>query len=191
MSNFTRAEIDADIAMLTNKISLGGRIIPSNSDLLKKCFFIPIVSIFLSVFSTWVLYFIDSSKYSYISSEGYANYLVSEGWVVIVPTAIIGLFFSFMVYNNLIMYLTLSEELRENSLVLRHLRKVVKRTVALLLVIMLISAILSGFISWLAFGVPAAELALFFIVNLVVGMEINRLGAGLALEKISSVIKKI
>jgi len=191
MSNFTRAEIDADIAMLTNKISLGGRIIPSNSDLLKKCFFIPIVSIFLSVFSTWVLYFIDSSKYSYISSEGYANYLVSEGWVVIVPTAIIGLFFSFMVYNNLIMYLTLSEELRENSLVLRRLRKVVKRTVALLLVIMLISAILSGFISWLAFGVPAAELALFFIVNLVVGMEINRLGAGLALEKISSVIKKI
>ncbi|MEG3126671.1 hypothetical protein SC171_16640 [Pantoea cypripedii] len=191
MSNFTKADIDADIAMLTDKISAGGRIIPSNSDLLKKCFFIPVVSIFLSLISTWVLYFIDSLKYSYISSEGYANYLVSEGWVVLVPTAIIGLLFSFMAYNNLIMYLTLSEELRKKSLILNHLRKVVQKTVVFFLVIMILSAILSGFVSWLAFGVPAAELALFFIVNLVVGMEMNRLGAGLALEKISNLIKNI
>lgn len=191
MSNFTKAEIDADITMLTDKISAGGRIIPSNSDLLKKCFFIPTVSIFLSLISTWVLYFTDSLKYSYISSEGYANYIVSEGWVVLVPTAIIGLLFSFMAYNNLIMYLTLSEELRKNSLILNHLRKVVQKTVVFFLVIMILSAILSGFVSWLAFGVPAAELALFFIVNLVVGMEMNRLGAGLALEKISNLIKNI
>ncbi|WP_416414471.1 hypothetical protein [Pantoea sp. App145] len=191
MNNFTKAEIDADITMLTDKISAGGRIIPSNSDLLKKCFFIPAVSIFLSLISTWVLYFIDSLKYSYISSEGYANYLVSEGWVVLVPTAIIGLLFSFMAYNNLIMYLTLSEELRKKSLILNQLRKVVQKTVVFFLVIMILSAILSGFVSWLAFGVPAAELALFFIVNLVVGMEMNRLGAGLALEKISNLIKNI
>lgn len=191
MSNFTRTEIDADMAMLTDKISSGGRVIPSSSELLKKSSFVPAISILLSLASIFVLYFIGSMKYSYISSQSFFDYLISEGWVIVVPTMVVGVFFSLMTYNNLIMYLTLSEDVRGNSLILIHLRRVVQRTVVFFLSLMVLSTILSGFISWLAFGIPALEFALLFIVNLAVGMEINRLGAGLALEKISNLLKKI
>lgn len=191
MGYFTKTEVDADIAMLADKLSSGGRIIPSSSDLLKKCFFIPGVSLVLSLVSTWVFYFADSLRYKDLYSEGFFNFLISEGWIVIAPTVIIGLFFSLMTYNNLIMYLTISEDVRQKSLVLSHLKKVVKRTVVFFLGVMLLSTILCGFVPWFAFGVPASEFALFFIVNIVVGMEINRLGAGVALEKVSNLLKKI
>ncbi|MES4615579.1 hypothetical protein V2154_23825 [Ewingella sp. CoE-038-23] len=191
MSNFTRAEVDADIAMLTNKFSSGIRIIPSNSDLFKKCFFIPVIAFFLSCVSTLVFYFVSSIKYKYAYSDGYINFLTSEGWVVIVPTVIVGVLFAFMTYNNLIMYMAVPEDIRRKSVILSHLRKLVKRTVALFLILMVFSALLSGLIPWLAFAIPALLFALLFAISLVVGSEINRLGAGLALEKISNLIKKI
>ena len=191
MGNFTKTEIDADIAMLADNISSGNRIIPSNSDLLRRCFFIPVVSLILSLVSTLVFYLVDSHRYKNLYSDGFFNFLTSEGWVVIAPTVIIGLLFSFMTYNNLILYLTISNEVREKSLVLRHLKKVVKKVVVFFLGVMLLSTLLCAFIHWLAFGVPASEAALFFIVNIVVGMEINRLGAGVALEKVSNLLKKI
>ncbi|QKJ89287.1 hypothetical protein PMPD1_4389 (plasmid) [Paramixta manurensis] len=191
MANFTKAEIDADMAILTDKLSSGDRVIPSSSDLLKKCFFIPVISVVLSFVSTMIFYLVDSQRYPDVYSEGFLKFLTSDGWVVVVPTAIIGLFFSLMTYNNLIAYLTIPENVRQSSLILSHLKRVVKRTITFFLVFMLLSTISSGFISWMAFGVPASELALFFIVNIVVGMEVNRIGSGLALEKISSLIKKI
>jgi len=191
MSNFTRAEVDADIAMLTNKFSSGIRIIPSNSDLFKKCFFIPAIAFFLSCVSTLVFYFVSSIKYKYAYSDGYINFLTSEGWVVLVPTLIVGVLFAFMTYNNLIMYMAVPEDIRRKSVILSHLRKLVKRTVALFLILMVSSALLSGLIPWLAFAIPALLFALLFAISLVVGSEINRLGAGLALEKISNLIKKI
>jgi len=71
------------------------------------------------------------------------------------------------------------------------LRRISKRTVCVFLLLMLVSTILSVFKSWAALAVPALEFALLFAINMVVGAEINRLGAGLALEKISTLIKKI
>jgi ABC-type multidrug transport system permease subunit len=191
MSNFTRAEIDADIAMLTNNFSSGMRIIPSNSDLFKKCLFIPLISFLLSCVSTLTFYLVSSMKYKYAYSDGYINFLTSEGWVLLVPTAIVGLLFAFMTYNNLIMYMAVPEDIRRKSVILIHLRKLVKRTVALFLILMIFSALLSGLIPWLAFAIPALLFVLLFAISLVVGSEINRLGAGLALEKISKLLKKI
>ena len=191
MSNFTRAEIDADIAMLTNNFSSGMRIIPSNSDLFKKCLFIPLISFLLSCVSTLTFYLVSSMKYKYAYSDGYINFLTSEGWVLLVPTAIVGLLFAFMTYNNLIMYMAVPEDIRRKSVILIHLRKLVRRTVALFLILMIFSALLSGLIPWLAFAIPALLFVLLFAISLVVGSEINRLGAGLALEKISKLLKKI
>ena len=191
MTNFTRAEIDADISMLTEKFSTGIRIIPSNSDLLKKCFFIPVISFLLSLVSTLTFYFVSSIKYKYAYSDGYINFLASDGWMILAPTVIVGLVFAVMTYNNLILYMALPEDVRHKSVILNHLKSVVKRTVTFFLVLMIGSSLLAGFISWLAFAVPALLFALLFIVNFMVGAEINRLGAGLALEKISKLIKNI
>ncbi|OWS76607.1 hypothetical protein CBW22_05895 [Pantoea sp. VS1] len=191
MSQFTKAEIDADMAMLTDKIASGGTVIASSSDLLKKSFFIPALSILLSLVNTWTFYYINSLRYKYAYSEGYVEFLTSDGLFVLIPTVIIGLLFSIMTYNNLLIYLTISDDVRKKSLILGHLEKIVFRTVVFFLGLMILSVVLSGFISWFAFGIPALEFALFLVLNMIVGMEINRLGAGVALEKISNLIKKI
>ncbi|MBK5017675.1 hypothetical protein [Pantoea sp. S62] len=191
MSQFTKAEIDADMAMLTEKLASGHTVIACASDLLKKSFFIPALSILLSLVNTWTFYYINSLKYKYAYSEGYIDFLTTDGLLVVIPTVIVGVIFSIMAYNNLLLYLAIPDDVRKKSLLFSHLRKIVFRTIAFFLAFMFLSVILSSFISWFAFGVPVLEFALLFVVNLVVGMEINRLGAGLALEKISSLIKKI
>ncbi|MEN4892601.1 hypothetical protein [Erwinia billingiae] len=191
MSQFTKAEIDADMAMLTEKIASGCTVIASSSDLFKNSFFIPVLSFILSLVNTWTFYYINSLRYKYAYSEGYIDFLTSDGLMVLVPTIVIGLLFSLMAYNNLLLYLSIPDDVRKKSLLLSHLRKVVFCTVIFFLAFMLISVILSSFISWFAFGVPILELALLFVVNLIIGMEINRLGAGMALEKISKLISKI
>ncbi|MGC0797406.1 hypothetical protein WKH24_21935 [Pantoea agglomerans] len=191
MSQFTKAEIDADMTMLTQKIASGSTVIASSSDLLKKAFFIPALSLLLSLVNTWTFYYINSLRYKYAYSEGYIDFLTSDGLMVIIPTVVVGMIFSIMAYNNLLLYLSIPEDVRKKSLLFSHLRKIVFRTVFFFLAMMLVSVILSSFISWFAFGVPALEFAMLFIVNLIIGMEINRLGAGLALEKISNLIKKI
>ncbi|MEN4691186.1 hypothetical protein SB912_19140 [Pantoea sp. SIMBA_072] len=191
MSQFTKAEIDADMTMLTQKIASGSTVIASSSDLLKKAFFIPVLSLLLSLVNTWTFYYINSLRYKYAYSEGYIDFLTSDGLMVIIPTVVVGMIFSIMAYNNLLLYLSIPEDVRKKSLLFSHLRKIVFRTVFFFLAMMLVSVILSSFISWFAFGVPALEFAMLFIVNLIIGMEINRLGAGLALEKISNLIKNI
>jgi hypothetical protein len=191
MSQFTKAEIDADMAILTEKLASGHTVIASASDLLKKSFFIPALSILLSLVNTWTFYYINSLKYKYAYAEGYIHFLTTDGLIVVIPTVIVGVIFSIMAYNNLLLYLAIPDDVRKKSLLFIHLRKIVFRTISFFLAFMFLSVILSSFISWFAFGVPVLEFALLFVVNLVVGMEINRLGAGLALEKISTLIKKI
>jgi hypothetical protein len=56
---------------------------------------------------------------------------------------------------------------------------------------MIVSSLLSGISVWFALAVPALLFALFVVTSILVSAEINRLGAGMALEKISSLIKKI
>ncbi|MDE8558902.1 hypothetical protein [Pantoea vagans] len=189
MSNLTMAKVDADISMLTESLSSRHRLIPSSLKLLKLSFFVPalaLIAAFMSDIIGYVTLFRSQS-----SLEGYFIYFLSDGWAVIVPTLIIGILFAFMTYNNLMLYMAVPNEARQNSLVLSHLRNIAKRIVCIFLLLMLVSTILSVFKSWAALAVPALEFALLFVINMVVGAEINRLGAGLALEKISNLIKKI
>lgn len=188
MANLTTAQVNADITMLTNGFSSGERIIPSNSSLIKTSFFIPAISVFLSLLSTVSVYLPGSASKS---MEGYFEFLVSDGWIVVLPTAIVGMLFALMTYNNMIMYMSIPKHVRETSLILSHLKKIAKKTIILFLVLMCVSTVLAGFNSWFAFGVTALEVVFFFTINIAIGAEINRLGAGLALEKISSIIKKI
>lgn len=189
MGNLSVSEINADISMITGSFSSDHRVIPSPSKVFRVSLLFPMLAVMLSFVSISMVYM---SFYSDINSiYGYWDYFLSEGWAVTVPTAIIGLVFAFMTYNNIIMYMAIPEDVREKSLIFSHLRKVIKRTFVFFVGLMILSVILSGFISWFAFGIPALEFALFLVLNMIVGMEINRLGAGLALEKISNLIKKI
>lgn len=189
MSNLTVDKIDADIAGLMNGFGFDSRPIPSLFSLLRLSLFIPLLSAFFSLISILSIYLFYKGSDS--SFGGYFSYLLSDGWIVVIPTVVIGLFFSFMTYNSLIMYMSVPKELRDKSVILGHLKKVACRTASAFLLLMLLTALLSGTYSRLAFAIPLLELVMFFAINLVVGSEINRLGAGLALEKISNLIKKI
>jgi len=89
------------------------------------------------------------------------------------------------------MYMAVPEDARRKSILLSHLKKIAQRTVMIFLTLMVIATVCSSVINWLAFGIPLLLFILLFAVNLVVGAEINRLGAGIALEKISKLINKI
>ncbi|ORM90093.1 hypothetical protein HA50_26340 [Pantoea cypripedii] len=189
MSNFTMTKVDDDVSMLIESLSSSNRLIPSSLRLLKLSFVVPAIALIAAFMSDVIGY--ASLSDSQFSLQGYYFYFLSDGWAVVVPTLLIGLLFAFMTYNNLMLYMAVPENARRNSLVLSHLRKIAKRTVNVFLLLMFVSAILSVFKAWAALAIPALEFALLFAVNMIVGAEINRLGAGLALEKISNLIKKI
>lgn len=189
MNNLTMANVDADISMLMDGFSSDKRFIPSVSKLLKISTFTPFLAGVLSFISVIAVYF--SVYQERASLKGFWDFFTSEGWVVVAPTVIVGLLFSFMTYTNLMVYMTVPDSLRNKSIILNHLKKVAQRTVTVFLMLMALSALLSGVYSWMAFAIPGLLFILFFAVNLVVGAEINRLGAGLALKKISELINKI
>ena len=122
---------------------------------------------------------------------GYFNYLISDGWIVVLPTIIIGLFFFLMSYNNVIPFLMIPKKNTEDSIVIQHLLGLVRKTILIFLTLMLLSSLVACFYPILAFSVPVLELVLFFAINIVVGSEINRLGAAFAFEKIAKLMKKI
>ncbi|MGF6477309.1 type III secretory pathway component EscU [Pantoea dispersa] len=189
MTNFTMAKVDADVSMLMDSLSSSHRLIPSSFQLLRLSLVVPAISLIAALMSDVIGYV--SLFGSQSSLEGYYYYLLSDGWAVMIPTVIIGLLFAFMTYNNLMLYMAIPESTRHASLILSHLRKIAKRTVTMFLLLMFVAAFLSLFKSWVSLVIPALEFILLFVLNMIIGAEISRLGAGLALEKISHLIKKI
>jgi hypothetical protein len=83
------------------------------------------------------------------------------------------------------------KNVREKSVILLHLKKIVQRTVSVFAFLMFFAALASSYVSWAVLAIPVLMMVLFFSVNIIVSSEINRLGAGIALEKVSSLLKKI
>ncbi|HAU5565808.1 TPA: hypothetical protein JD264_18625 [Serratia fonticola] len=189
MKGFLASDISADLSMILDGFSQDERIVPSALDIFKLSALMPIVSLLLSFISLSLVYF--SGYKPALNLNGFMEYFLSDGWVFLAPTIVVGMVFMLMAYNNMTLYLTIPEETRARSLVIEHLKKLAYRIVIFFATLMLISTFLSCYSTWFAFGVPALEFALLFAVNMVVGVEINRLGAGLVIEKISNLIKKI
>lgn len=189
MKGFLASDISADLSMVLDGFSQDARIVPSAHEIFKLSALMPAVSLFLSFISLSIVYI--SGYKPTLNVNGFMQFFLSDGWVFLAPTVIVGLVFMLMAYNNMTLYLTIPEETRARSLVIEHLKKLVYRTVVFFAFLMLFSTFLSCYSTWFAFGVPALEFALLFAVNIVVGVEINRLGAGLVIEKISNLIKKI
>jgi len=189
MKGFFASDISADLSMILDGFSTDERIVPSALEIFKLSVLIPALSFFLSFISLSIVYF--SGYNPTFSFNGFMEYFLSDGWVFLAPTLVVGLVFMLMAYNNMTLYLTIPESTRARSLVIEHLKKLARRTVVFFVILMLMTTFLSGYSTWFAFGVPALEFALLFVVNMIVGVEINRLGAGLAIEKVSNLIKKI
>ena len=189
MGNLTVEQVEADVNYLMDSLDSNKRLIPSPSVLLKKTSFIPILSVVLSFISTVVFYF--SADWNEKTIAGFIHFLATEGWAVVVPTTIIGLFFVLLTYNKLLMYLTLPEDVRSKSIILQHLHRVTRTTISLFICLMVGSVVLATISPWFSFAIPALLLIMMFALGIVIGSEVSRLGSGIALEKISQLIKKI
>lgn len=189
MKGLLATEVNADLTMLMDGFSIQNRIVPSASASLKLSMVIPLAAVLLSFISASVIYFTGYKPV--LTLDGFAEYFLTDGWVFIVPTLVVGSVFTLMAYNNLLLYLAIPESFRENSLVVKHLSKLAKRTVSFFMILMMISTLLSFYSTWFAFAVTGLLFALLFTINLVVGAEINRLGAGIAIDKISKLVSKI
>jgi hypothetical protein len=189
MANLTAVQVEADINLLIDSFDGKDRLIPSPPTLLKKSSVIPLLTIFLSFLSTIVFYF--SSDWNEKTGAGFLHFFLTEGWVVVAPAAIIGVIFMLFTYSKLMMYFTVPENVRNKSIILKHLQRVTGRVIKSFIFMMMFSVILAGFSPWFTFAIPSLLFVMIFAVSLIVGAEINRLSIGLALEKISKLIKKI
>ncbi|MCM2447854.1 MULTISPECIES: hypothetical protein [unclassified Rahnella] len=189
MGNLTVEQVEADVNYLMDSLDSNKRLIPSSSVLLKKVSLIPLLSVVLSFISTVVFYF--SAEWNEKTITGYMHFLATEGWAVVVPTTIIGLFFVLLTYNKLLMYLTLPDDVRNKSIILQHLHKVTSRIISLFIFLMVCSGVLAAMSPWFCFAIPALLLVMMFAMGIVIGSEVSRLGSGMALEKISKLVKNI
>lgn len=189
MRNLTVKKLEADLNYLIEGLDSNKRFVPSLSEILKKTSSIPVVAVVLSFFSTVVFYF--SSAWNEKTLAGFMHFFGSEGWVVVVPTAVIGLFFMLLTYSNVTMYLTLPEDVRTKSIILQHLSNIAIKTISSFIFLMISSVFLASISPWFTFAVPALLLIMMFFLGFIIGSEVNRLGSGMALEKISKLISKI
>ncbi|PKE27593.1 hypothetical protein CWS43_26070 [Rahnella sp. AA] len=189
MGNLTAAQVEADIDLLINGLDSNHRQIPTATELMKRSAVIPFFSVVLSILSTVIFY--ASFNEEDASVNGFIDFLFSEGWYLLAITVVVGLLVFLMTYYNQLTYMSLPLDVRNNSLVVSHLAKIVRKSIITFCTLMIISSLLSGLSAWFAIAVPALLLLLFIVSSILVSSEINRLGAGLALEKISKLIKKI
>lgn len=189
MKSVMASDISADLSMLMDGFSSDTRMIPSSSSMLKKSLLIPAIAVMLSIISSAIVYFTGYKPQ--MDLQGFISYFMADGWIIVAPTIPIGLLFTLMAYNNVLLYMSVPENVRKKSLVIAHLKKIAKKTVTFFVTLMILATILSGYSNWFAFSISGLLFALLFVVNLLVGVEINRLGAGFAIEKISNFIKKI
>lgn len=188
MANLTAAQVEEDVNYLIEGLDINKRLIPSASTLLKKSAAIPFLTILLSFISTIVFYL--SSDWNERTLYGFSHFFLNEGWVVVAPAAIIGAIFMAFTYSKLMMYFTVPEDVRKNSLILNHLQKITVRVVKFFIFMMFLSLVLAAFNPLFTFAIPALLFVMIFAMGFIVGSEINRFGTGLALEKVSSLIKK-
>lgn len=189
MKGFMSSDISADLSMLMEGFASHERIVPSASISLKLSVAIPMATLILNIISTSLVYF--SGYNPELTLHDFIGYFFTVGWVFVTPTLIVGFLFTLITYKSISLYLAVPENIRKRSLVIQHLRKVTQKIIAFFLILMLIATLLSGYSAWFAFSIAGLLFSLLCIVKLIVGSEINRLGVGLLIEKISNLVKKI
>lgn len=182
-------KISSDISFLVDGISSLKSEIPSIGKTLKASLLVPVCTFLGSLFSSICYYYSD--KYRHTTYNGLLDYFLSDGWIFVAPTLIVGFVFFAMSYNNLLLYLSIPKSVRDDSLILLHLKRIVLKVIYFFLFLIGSLALCSSFFHLALYLIPALEFALIFVVNMIVGMEINRLGVGSVLNKMAGIIKKI
>lgn len=190
MSELSVKDVNADLSLLVDRFINSDRMIPSFSEIAKRGLFVPFISVVLSLISVVLFYFTLMAERT-ISLPGFRDFFMEEGWYPIAATLFTGFCFFVMSYTNLMLYVAIPNDARNKSIVIRHLKGIIKKTVSCFIVLVSLSAFLTAFEPVFAFVIPGLMFMFVFVINIVVSAEINRLGMGFAIEKIGKLIKKI
>lgn len=190
MSGFSVKEVNADISMLFGCLSDPDRRIPSFSDIARKSSLIPIFTTIVSFISVLVYYSSLATRHP-DTVEAFSKFFVEEGWYPVGASIVIGFLFFIMSYTNLTLYMTIPFSVREKSLLVKHLTRLVRRVVIIFFVFIGIAAFLTALQPLLSFAIPGAMFVFLFVINLIISLEINRLGMGPVLEKMNKMLSKI
>lgn len=181
--------IMSDISSLMDGVSSIKAEIPPVGKVLKASLLLPAFTFIASILSSISYYY--SNKYSHLRYNGLSDYFFSDGWVFVAPTLVVGFVFFVMAYNNVLLYMSVPKLLRDGSIILLHIKGIALKAAFLFLALIGMLTLSSSFFHFALYLIPAIEFIFIFIVNMVIGMEINRLGVGFVLEKLTSAIKKI
>lgn len=182
--------IKEDVTMILNSFNTADRTAPSIKQILKISIFIPLIAISLSIINV-ICFFTFNSKSLKFGVEHYLSEIFGGLLYATLPTVVVGLLLFVMIYNNAILYLSIPEGVREQSLLIGHIRNVVKRILMGFVTINVIFILLSGMAPILVFATPLTTFLLLFTFGLVVSAEINRLGMGPVMDKLSGLVKKV
>lgn len=190
MSKLTVKDVNEDLNMLLSCFGEQSRDIPSFGDIASKSVLVPLVSVCASIIG--VVFFYASGLIRHPDTvDNFGVFFFNEGWYPVAASAVVGLLFFAMCYTNLTLYVTIPQEVREKSVLVQHMVKLVRKSVMTFFILIGLAACFTALEPALIFAIPVGTFIFLFVINIVISLEINRLGMGPALEKLSALVKKI
>ncbi|MDU4242103.1 MAG: hypothetical protein E7I22_05000 [Bifidobacterium longum] len=184
----TYEDINNDLSFISENILDGKQTVPSAAKIWSYSFCVPVCCLALNFLSV-MGYSVYAGTLTTVDS--FASIMMSYFKTIGAATIFIGIFFSLLTYPKALIYLSISEALRRNSLIISALRRKVKLLFQLLLLINLIAAISGIYMPSFIFVAPVSLVLFIFIATITISTEIARYGLAPLISKLSSAVKKI
>ncbi len=186
----TYDDIDNDLLLISDLLDNRSKKIPSAAKVWGYAGFIPGVCVALN-FLTAVGIFIKSHGINEVVSDNFlsfiTDYLLSFGGA----TLVIGIFMMLFIYPNTLLYLSVSDELKEKSVIVSKIVKKIRFFIFLLFAINVIAMVV-GFINpYAIFVTPISLVCFLFITMIALSTETARYGLIPMMNKLSAVVRKI
>lgn len=189
----TQNDINNDIKMLSDSVTDIHRPLVSSGEALKLALFWPGICVLCYAMVTilMVLNFVPSpdaygDPISLLSADGlYGNFAA----VAVGTVFALGIGFGF--YGPALMYLTIPEDIRNKSIIINRLKKIVKKVGGFFLVCHFALALFACFYRDAIYGMPVLVILSFLITQGIISAEIARYGVAPAMKKMVSLARKI
>ncbi|EAY5808099.1 hypothetical protein AB0T78_003945 [Salmonella enterica] len=187
----TQTDVNNDIRMLAESIEDSKRPLISPLQALKLSMLLPLsCAAVYAIAVTWTIY----SFVPHIDHFDNMTTLTGEYGGVLAASAL-ALFFSLMIgislYGPALVYLSLSKEVRDKSLIIGHFKKIIRKLTLLFLFCNITVAVVSLEVPWVLVLSPLAIFVPFLIMQGVISAEMARYGIGPVLGKLTKLARKI
>jgi len=189
----TQNDINNDIKMLSDNISDMNRPLVSSGKALKLALFWPGIYVLgYAVAVVWMIVtfvpvhdLVGNTMYL-LDGGGLGGNLIAAAF-----GTVFGFGFGFGFYGPALMYLTIPEDIRNKSIIIARLKKIVIKAGRFFLICHFALALFTCFFRDAIYGMPVLVILSFFITQSIISAEIGRYGIAPAMEKMVSLARKI